>query len=156
MSLVWGRITSGSAANAIPARGEAEGTLRCLDVNAWRLAAELIPSLASQLVAPYGVEVDTEVTHGVPPVMNDAAAIDVLHNAVHQTLGSGAIAPTDQSLGGEDFAWYLEDIPGAMARLGVRPPAQETAADLHTPGFDPSEEAISLGTTVLTTAALLD
>ena len=72
MSLVWGRITSGSAANAIPARGEAEGTLRCLDVNAWRLAAELIPSLASQLVAPYGVEVDTEVTHGVPPVMNDA------------------------------------------------------------------------------------
>ena len=156
MSLVWGRITSGSAANAIPARGEAEGTLRCLDVNAWRLAAELIPSLASQLVAPYGVEVDTEVTHGVPPVMNDASAIDVLHNAVHQTFGSGAIAPTDQSLGGEDFAWYLEDTPGAMARLGVRPPAQETAADLHTPGFDPSEEAISLGTTILTTAALLD
>jgi amidohydrolase len=88
--------------------------------------------------------------------MNDATAIDVLHNAVHQTLGSGAIAPTDQSLGGEDFAWYLEDTPGAMARLGVRLPSVDTAADLHTPGFDPSEEAISLGTTILTSAALLD
>jgi amidohydrolase len=156
MSLVWGRITSGSTANAIPSRGEAEGTLRCLDVDAWRLAAELIPELASQLVAPYGVEVDTEVTHGVPPVMNDAGAVDVLHNAVQQTLGSSAIAPTDQSLGGEDFAWYLEHVPGAMARLGVRPPALDTAGDLHTPTFDPSEESIPLGTTLLTSTALLD
>jgi amidohydrolase len=156
MSLVWGRITSGSAANAIPARGEAEGTLRCLDANAWHFAAELIPSLAAHLVAPYGVEVDTEVTHGVPPVMNDAAAIDVLRSAVDQTLGHDAVAQTDQSLGGEDFAWYLEDVPGAMARLGVRPVGHETAADLHTPGFNPEEHAVTLGTTLLTATALLD
>ena len=156
MSLVWGRITSGSAANAIPARGEVEGTLRCLDVNAWRLAAELIPTLAAQLVAPYEVEVDTEVTHGVPPVMNDAATIEVIRTAVERTMGSGAIASTDQSLGGEDFAWYLEHVPGAMARLGVRRAGIETAADLHTPGFNPSEDAIALGTTLLATSALLD
>lgn len=156
MSLVWGRITSGSAANAIPARGEVEGTLRCLDVNAWRLAAKLIPTLAEQLVSPYGVEVDTEVTHGVPPVMNDAAAIEVLKTAVERTMGSGAVAATDQSLGGEDFAWYLEHVPGAMARLGVRPAGVETAADLHTPGFNPSEDAIALGTTLLASSALLD
>ncbi len=156
MSLVWGRITSGSTANAIPARGEAEGTLRCLDVDAWRLAAELIPDLASQLVAPYGVEVDTEVTHGVPPVMNDAGAVDVLHNAVQQTFGPSAITTTDQSLGGEDFAWYLEHVPGAMAHLGVRPPALDTTGDLHTPTFHPSEEYIPLGTTLLTSTALLD
>jgi len=156
MSLVWGRITSGSAANAIPSRGEAEGTLRCLDVDAWRQAADLIPKLANQLVAPYGIQVDTEVTHGVPPVMNDATAIDTLRSATQQTLGAGAIAPTDQSLGGEDFAWYLEHVPGAMARLGVRPPTLDTTGDLHTPTFDPSEESISLATTLLTSAALLD
>lgn len=156
MSLVWGRITSGSAANAIPARGEAEGTLRCLDVSAWRLAAELIPSLAAQLVSPYGVVVETEVTHGVPPVMNDALAVDVLRKSVEQTLGSAAVASTDQSLGGEDFAWYLEHAPGAMARLGVRPVGVTSAADLHTPGFTPDESAIALGTTVLAAAALLD
>ena len=154
MSLVWGRITAGSAANAIPARGEAEGTLRCLDVNAWRLAAELIPTLAAQLVAPYGVEVDTEVTHGVPPVMNDAAAIDVLQRAVDQTLGSGAIAPTDQSLGGEDFAWYLEHAPGAMARLGVRPRRRRNRRRPPHPGFTPAEDAINpSGTTLASPAA---
>ncbi len=156
MSLVWGRITSGSAANAIPSRGEAEGTLRCLDVNAWHQAADLLPTLASQLVAPYGIQVDTEVTHGVPPVMNDPTAIDILRNAAQQTLGTSAITQTDQSLGGEDFAWYLEHVPGAMARLGVRPPTLDTTGDLHTPTFDPSEESISLATTLLTTAALLD
>jgi amidohydrolase len=156
MSLVWGRITSGSAANAIPSRGEAEGTLRCLDAGAWRLAAELIPTLAEQLIAPYGVEVSTEVTHGVPPVMNDATAIDVLRRVVVETIGPDAVATTDQSLGGEDFAWYLEHVPGAMARLGVRPLGVDTAADLHTPGFNPAEDAITVGMTVLTSCALLD
>jgi amidohydrolase len=156
LSLVWGRITSGSAANAIPARGEAEGTLRCLDASAWRLAAELIPTLAEQLIAPYGVQVSTEVTHGVPPVMNDAAAIEVLQRVVVETMGLGAVAPTDQSLGGEDFAWYLEHVPGAMARLGVRPAAVDSAADLHTPGFNPDEDAIAVGMTVLASCALLD
>ncbi|HET6293066.1 MAG TPA: amidohydrolase [Kribbella sp.] len=156
MSLVWGRITAGSAANAIPARGEVEGTVRCLDVNAWRLAAELIPTLAAQLVAPFGVEVDTEVTHGVPPVVNDPRAIEVFRSAVEQTLGVDSLAQTDQSLGGEDFAWYLEHVPGAMARLGVRAVGTETAADLHTPEFNPSENAIALGTTLLTASALLD
>jgi amidohydrolase len=43
-----------------------------------------------------------------------------------------------------------------MARLGVRPPTVDTAADLHTPGFTPSEEAITVGTTILTATALLD
>jgi amidohydrolase len=156
MSLVWGRINAGSAANAIPSRGEVEGTLRCLDERAWRLTAELIPTLADQLVAPFGVQVDTEVTHGVPPVVNDAMTIGVLRSAVEQTLGPSAVAATDQSLGGEDFAWYLEHAPGAMARLGVRPIGTELAADLHTPGFDPAEEAIALGTTILTATALLD
>ncbi len=155
-TLVWGRVTAGAAANAIPARGEAEGTIRCLDIEVWKEAAELIPELAAQLVAPYGVGIDTEVTHGVPPVMNDTLAIDVIRRAVDQTLGPAAVASTDQSLGGEDFAWYLEHVPGAMARLGVRTPGIERVPDLHTPAFTPDESAIAIGTTLLTTTALLD
>ena len=156
VTLVWGRVTAGSVANAIPSRGELEGTVRSLDSTVWSQAAELIPVLAQQLVAPYRVEIDTEVTHGVPPVMNDALAIDVLRRSVEQTLGPSAVAPTDQSLGGEDFAWYLQHVPGAMARLGVRLPGVDLAPDLHTPEFVPDEEAIAVGTTILTAAALLD
>jgi amidohydrolase len=156
VTLVWGRVTAGSVANAIPTRGELEGTVRSLDSTVWSQAAELIPVLAEQLVAPYRVEIDTEVTHGVPPVMNDALAIDVLRRSVEQTLGPSAVAPTDQSLGGEDFAWYVQHVPGAMARLGVRLPGLDSAPDLHTPEFVPDEEAIAVGTTILTAAALLD
>jgi amidohydrolase len=156
VTLVWGRVTAGSAANAIPSRGELEGTVRSLDSTVWSEAAELIPVLAQQLVAPYRVRIDTEVTHGVPPVMNDALAIDVVRRSVEQTLGPSAVAPTDQSLGGEDFAWYLQHVPGAMARLGVRLPGVDAAPDLHTPEFLPDEESIAVGTTILTAAALLD
>jgi amidohydrolase len=88
--------------------------------------------------------------------MNDPDAIGVLQRATELAVGPGAVAPTDQSLGGEDFAWYLEHVPGAMARLGVRPAGVDTAADLHTPGFDPDEDAITLGMTVLASCALLD
>lgn len=156
VTLVWGRVTAGSVANAIPSRGEVEGTVRSLDGKVWKQAAALIPELAAQLVAPYKVDIDTEVTHGVPPVLNDALAVDVLRRAVEQTLGAAAVLPTEQSLGGEDFAWYLEHVPGAMARLGVRAPGTDTAPDLHTPEFCPDEDAIAFGSTVLLATALLD
>lgn len=156
VTLVWGRVTAGSVANAIPSRGEVEGTVRSLDGMVWKQAAALIPELAAQLVAPYKVDIDTEVTHGVPPVLNDALAVDVLRRAVEQTLGAAAVLPTEQSLGGEDFAWYLEHVPGAMARLGVRAPGTDTAPDLHTPEFCPDEDAIAFGSTVLLATALLD
>jgi amidohydrolase len=62
--------------------------------------------------------------------------------------------PTLQSLGGEDFAWYLDHVPGAMARLGVRPPGSELTLDLHQPMFDVDEGAIDVGVRVLVAAAL--
>ena len=60
---------------------------------------------------------------------------------------------TAQSLGGEDFGWYLEQVPGAMARLGVRSPAAPRY-DLHQPGFDVDERSIGIGVRLLTAAAL--
>ena len=92
----------------------------------------------------------------MPPVVNEAIAIDVLRRVVVETIGPDAVTTTDQSLGGEDFAWYLEHVPGAMARLGVRSAGVDHAADLHTSGFTPDEDAIALGATVLLGCALLD
>jgi amidohydrolase len=64
---------------------------------------------------------------------------------------------TEQSLGGEDFAWYLAGVPGALARLGVCPPGTPEAArhDLHQGRFDADERAIPVGVRVLVSAALL-
>jgi amidohydrolase len=82
----------------------------------------------------------------VPPVVNDASCIDSLTAAV---AGAGAhVASTPQSLGGEDFAWYLTHVPGAMARLGTRTPGGPTY-DLHRGDLIVDEAAIAVGARTL-------
>jgi metal-dependent amidase/aminoacylase/carboxypeptidase family protein len=113
----------------------------------------VLSRLATQIVAPYGAHVEIEHQRGVPPVVNDEAAVSLLSQAADAALGSGAAVPTAQSLGGEDFGWYLERVPGAMARLGVRPPGAHPY-DLHQPGFDVDERCIGIGVRLMTSAAL--
>jgi len=153
VSLIWGRINAGSVANAIPQTGEIEGTLRALDENGWRTAQELIPEILTQIAAPYGVGIDVNVTEGVPPAVNHAEGVDRLHTSALTMLGPAGIAHTDQSLGGEDFAWMLLQVPGALARLGVRTPGARSTPDIHQPTFVVDERCIPVGVKVLSELA---
>ncbi|QGN35173.1 amidohydrolase [Microlunatus sp. Gsoil 973] len=156
-SLIWGRIRSGTAANAIPDIGELEGTVRSTQVGGWRDAQRILPDLIRQIAAPYGAGVQVTVTPGVPPTVNHAAGVRRLTEAAAAILGGDAIALTEQSLGGEDFSWMLDKVPGAMARLGVRSPDATEVVDIHQPRFSPDERAIGIGVRVFsrlcTTAA---
>lgn len=155
MSVVWGRVSAGRAANAIPQSGEAEGTLRCLDPEAWRDAPQLVDELVQAIVAPYGVAAEVRYVRGVPPVDNEANSVEILSAATVATEGQEALVSTEQSLGGEDFAWYLDSAPGALARLGVRHPEERGTRDLHQGFFDVDERAISVGVRVLVASVLL-
>ena len=86
--------------------------MRCLDAAAWHDAPDLVESLVAEIVAPYGVRAEVVYTRNVPPVDNEATSIEVLTAAVRATEGPDAVVGTEQSLGGEDFAWYLEASPG--------------------------------------------
>lgn len=152
VTLVWGMVSAGSAPNAIPQSAVARGTVRMLDRDTWARVPEVIERLAAQLMAPYGAGVEVDHRRGVPPVVNDVGAVNLL-TEVAEALGPGTAVPTSQSLGGEDFGWYLEQAAGAMARLGVRPPGAP-AYDLHQPGFDVDERCIGVGVRLLTGAAL--
>jgi amidohydrolase len=155
LSVVWGRVEAGKAANAIPADGVVEGTLRCLDHKAWEGAQELVEDLVRAIVLPYNVRAEVTYDRNVPPVLNEATSIDILTAAVTATEGPESVVTTERSLGGEDFSWYLANIPGALARLGVRPPQAGVELDLHQGLFDGDERAISVGARFLTAAALL-
>ncbi len=144
VSLVWGSVDAGRAPNAIPMRGALRGTLRVLDRDAWESAEPLVRELVAAVVAPTGVEVEIGYQRGVPPVVNAAEAVEQQRAAVVQALGAGALATTEQSMGGEDFAWYLGTIRGALARLGVRKPGG-SAFDLHQGTFDIDEDALDVG-----------
>ncbi|MGZ5370085.1 MAG: amidohydrolase [Aeromicrobium sp.] len=152
-SMVWGYVRSGNASNVIPATGELGGTLRMLDAAAWHEAEHLVRGLISDIVEPYGVSVEVNYTRGVPPVVNDFAVTETLRKAVTAAIGPGAVATTAQSLGGEDFAWYVEWIPGVMGRLGTRTPGGPTY-DLHQGNLRIDERAIAVGAKVLASAAI--
>ncbi|MDT4925866.1 MAG: hypothetical protein QOG01_3579 [Pseudonocardiales bacterium] len=156
LSLVWGSVDAGRAANAIPTSGQLRGTLRVFGREEWDAAGPLVRSLVAEIVAPLDVRAQTEYVRGVPPVVNAAEAVAVQQDAVIAALGADALAETEQSMGGEDFAWYLDVVPGALARLGVRGQGA-SAFDLHQGTFDIDEAALEIGvryTVALAHAAL--
>ncbi len=154
VNLTWGSVHAGTAANAIPARGTVTGTLRCLDSRAWDEADELLATLIPQLVAPTGVHAEVDLVRGVPAVVNTAREVDVLEAGVRAVIGEDANDLTDQSLGGEDFGWYLQHRPGAMGRLGTRTPGGRTY-DLHQGDAVFDEGAIDVGARTLAGVAAL-
>ena len=147
-------MSAGSAANAIPDDGIAEGTVRCLDDEAWHAAPDLLKALIDSVASAYGVVAEISYQRNVPPTVNEVASVQMLTDAVEQMLGNNAASPAPQSLGGEDFAWYLESIPGAFARLGTRSPGLADDLDLHQGTFDVDERAIDIGVKVMAAAAL--
>jgi amidohydrolase len=155
LSLVWGRVAAGSAPNAIPQSGELSGTLRCLDPQVWETAPQIVEELVLGLASQYGVTADVHVQRGVPPCVNDVASVRLFREAALAAIGPEAVLSTEQSLGGEDFAWYLEHTPGALARLGVRAPGETVQRDLHQGRFDIDERAISVGIRLLVATTLL-
>ncbi|XRQ05910.1 amidohydrolase [Actinomadura welshii] len=154
LSLVWGRVSAGSVANAIPDDGIAEGTVRCLDDEAWHRAPEMMKALLQSVAAAYDVEASLEYVRGVPPTVNEATSVQMFRDAAAQVIDEEGVVPTPQSLGGEDFGWYLESIPGALARLGVRTPGSPGEYDLHRGDFDVDERCVAVGVRVLSATAL--
>jgi amidohydrolase len=152
-SVVWGMVRSGSATNVIPSSGELAGTVRMLDAVAWSEAERLVRELIDQLVAPYGVKADVTYLRGVPPVVNEPSATRLLSEGAAAVVGEDNVVAATQSLGGEDFAWYLDTVPGAMARLGTRTPGGPTY-DLHQGDLSVDERSIAIGARVLAEAAV--
>ena len=151
-ALVWGRVDAGTVANVIPSSGECHGTLRMLDAQAWESIGPLFEEVVQGVVEPYGVQAKLERVKGVPPVVNTADGIEAFRRAA---LASRlAPVPTSQSLGGEDFAWYLGRCSGAMARLGTRTPGGPTY-DLHQGDLVVDERATALGARLLATVAVV-
>ncbi|MEV0437979.1 amidohydrolase [Streptomyces spectabilis] len=156
LSVTWGRIDAGHACNVIPQHAELSGTIRCLDINTWRQAPDIVHAAVQEVADLYRAKSVVNYVRGVPPVVNDPDVTDLLRASMTARRGVEAVEDTEQSLGGEDFSWYLEHVPGAMARLGVRTPGERGVRDLHQGDFDADEHAITVGVELFTAAAFLD
>ena len=107
----------------------------------------------NQVAAPFGVDVKLEHIRGVPPVINTERETTLLEAAARSELGEDAVTLTPQSMGGEDFAWFLQEVPGAMMRLGTRTRGGHTH-DLHQSDYVADEAAIGCGIQVMASTAL--
>ncbi|HKS97998.1 MAG TPA: amidohydrolase [Rugosimonospora sp.] len=154
VSMVFGAVRGGEAANAIPSEGMVRGTVRVLSRDAYREMPRLITQLIRDVVAGTGAEVDIEYRRGVPPVINDRVATAVVAGAAAAALGPDRVIEAEVSMGGEDYAFYLEQVPGAMIRLGTGAPGASDQLDIHQANFDVDERAIGYGVRVFVHTAL--
>ncbi len=153
VSLVWGHIQAGNAANAIPSSGTLTGTMRILDADAWKDAGGVLAPIVQQAAAAYGVDVNLEHIRGVPPVINSEEETGLVDAAAKDVLGPHCVTLAEQSMGGEDFAWMTQEVPGSMFRLGTRTP-DGPSFDLHRGDYAPDERAIGVGVKVMAAIAL--
>jgi len=145
--MVWGAVNAGQAANAIPQSGTLSGTIRTADRETWLSLESIVRETISGLLAPLGIEHSLQYRRGVPPVVNEETSTRIFTHAI-EAVSPDALAETRQSGGGEDFSWYLEEVPGAMARLGVWG-GRGPQLDLHQPNFDLDERSLGVGVRVL-------
>jgi hippurate hydrolase len=148
-----GQIAAGSAPNVIPDRARLSGTIRAVDAASRRLMIEELRHLARSVGAAHRVEMNVAIPDGTPPLVNSDTAAAWSREAVARVLGEGALVPLGfLNLAGEDFAFYLERMPGCFLRIGAREPGG-TPIPAHSPKFYAAEESIVIGASVLAECA---
>jgi amidohydrolase len=147
--LVFGALRAGDAVNVIPSHAELRGTFRTPERLVWAHAERVVAAAVTDVVTDTGAEAQLDYRRGIPPVVNTPDETATLAAAAQRVVGTDGVIEAPQSLGGDSFAWYLEEVPGSYARLGVHDPRWSERLDLHSSAFDVDERAIDIGVRVL-------
>jgi len=147
----FGTINGGTTNNIIPAEVAMAGTVRTFDLAVQALAERRLREIAEETAKAFGASCRVEYLTGYPAVVNDAAMVDLATGVAKRVLGEGCLRPFDPIMGGEDFAYYLQKVPGAFIFLGA---GNGREFPHHHPAFDIDEKALPLGVLLLTSLAL--
>jgi len=146
-------VRAGTASNVIPARALLTGTLRAMHPETRAILLEAVVATAETTARAHRVEARVTIHAGTPPIVNSEPAAQWAQDAVRALLGTDALVTLPEpNLGGEDFAFYLERLPGCFVRIGAQPPGGRPVP-AHTSGFLPDERAILVGAAVLAETA---
>ncbi|HEX6048074.1 MAG TPA: M20 family metallopeptidase [Gemmatimonadaceae bacterium] len=148
-----GTLHAGTAPNVIPETAVLTGTLRATTPETRTAIGDEVRRLAESVAAAYRLSARVVVHWGTPPIVNPPGPARWARHAVMALLGERAVVPFGvTNMGGEDFAFYLERIPGCFMRIGAR---EEGGARLaaHSPRFTAAEESIFVGAAVLAESA---
>jgi amidohydrolase len=144
-------VHGGRTHNIIPDTVELSGTVRTLDPAVQRAVKERLREVCEEACRLFGASAAFEYVEGYPPVVNDAGVVDRLGAAAREAFGADQVAAIAPVMGGEDFAYYLQRVPGAFAMLGAgdgRPHPH------HSARFDLDERALAAGVRLMAVSAL--
>lgn len=140
-----GQFHAGTASNIIPQIAEMTGTIRTLNRETRKRAVALFEQIARQTAAAFGATAEVRIEDGYPVCVNDAGAARHVEETGREVLGADKVASgVKASMGGEDFAYYAERIPGAFWRLGVRRGDAASQPTLHQDTYNFPDEAIPI------------
>ena len=144
-----GHISAGENPNVIPGQALLRGTLRTLSDKTQAHAMDHILKIANGIANLTDTQIDVHFLTGPPSVNNDSALTELIRQDAIDLLGQTHVQTIAKpSMGGEDFANYLDHVPGSLFRLGCMP-ARGSAPPLHAPDFDIDERALVIGAKML-------
>jgi len=153
--LTIGSIHAGSAPNAIPDEAVVTGTLRTLREDDLRLIQQRMDVIRQAVAQASGCDIELSFGAYCPATNNDPRLVDLIEAEARATFGSDAVQWIDlPSMGGEDFAFYQELVPGAIIRLGAAMRDERKRRPLHSSLFDIDEGALGVGARLMARWAL--
>ena len=148
-----GAVHAGTASNVIPDRATLKGTVRAVDAASRTLMLDEVRRLAESVAGAYRLTARVSLDLGTPPIVNPPNATAWARRAAVSIVGDENVVPLGfLNLAGEDFAHYMERIPGCFLRIGAREPGG-VAIPAHAPKFYAAEESIFVGAAVLAESA---
>ena len=145
--LAFGKVGGGHTFNVLPDKILLNGTLRYLDVELKDVLHGIFDKTLNDVESATGAKISWKIPYTSPGVFNDRYVTDILIEAAERSIGVDNIEfMKESSMGGEDFAYYLEYIPGSYYRIGC---FDGFSTDVHTSTFDVNDDCIPTAIKVL-------
>ena len=152
--LTVGSFQGGDAFNVIPDRVDLSGTIRTYDGKVRERVVSRLREIAEGVAVAHESTADLQVDHLTPAVVNDPTVAEVVRKAAEAVVGPEAVASDRCTMGSEDAAYFMQEVPGCFFFLGSANPGLGLDAAHHNPRFDFDEDVLPIGVAVMAEAIL--
>ena len=147
----FGTVKGGTIYNIIPGEVSLTGTVRTFDSSIQSLAEERLRDIIEETCKAFGASAEFTYNKGYPPLVNPEDMTDFALEITRKILGEDRVQEIDPVMGGEDFAYFLQKVPGAFLFFGM---GDGMEFPHHHPAFDLDEKALPRATLLMTSVAL--
>jgi len=149
-----GSIKGGTANNIIPEKVELLGTVRTMEKNTRNGMENRLRRIISGITSSFNASYNLEYIYGYPILVNDPWVTDFMKNVASGIIGENNVVQAKQTMGGEDFAYYLEKVPGTFMVLGTYNEKLGYVHGIHTSRFNVNEKILHIGSTIFAEGAV--